>query len=153
MSRFRGRFDYTVDAKGRVNIPSKFRKALSPEAAETFVICQAPGNCLRAYPQDLWDRYEDELASRPQTPETLKHRRLLYAALSDSTLDAQGRITLTSSQMANASISKNVALIGQNEYIEIWDADRLAGYIGSGDDFDAMFFKSVEAGLRTIDKG
>ena len=61
MSRFRGRYDYTIDAKGRVNIPSKFRKSLSPEAAETFVICQGPGRCLRAYPQDVWDRYEDEL--------------------------------------------------------------------------------------------
>jgi MraZ protein len=107
---------------------------------------------LRAYPQDVWDRYEDELAGRPQTPETLKHRRLLYAALSDSTLDAQGRITLTASQMGNASIAKSVTLVGQNEYIEIWDADTFAAYVGSGDDFDAMFFKSVEAGLRTIDK-
>lgn len=152
MSRFRGRFDYTVDAKGRVNIPSKFRKSLCPEAVETFVICQGPGNCLRAYPQDVWDRVEDELASRPQTPEALRHRRLLYNTLSDSTLDAQGRIMLTASQMEKASIAKNVSLVGQNEYIEIWDTDTFNSYVGKGEDFDEMFFQSVEAGLRKIER-
>ena len=147
-SHFRGRYDYTADAKGRVNIPAKFRKSLNPEAGETFVICRGPGKCLRVYPQDVWNTYEDELASRPQTPETLRHRRLLYNTLTDSVLDAQGRITLTAAQMTQSSIAKNVTLVGQNEYIEIWDTDTFGTYVDSGDDFDEMFFQSVEAGLR-----
>jgi MraZ protein len=147
-SHFRGRYDYTADAKGRVNIPAKFRKSLNPEAAETFVICRGPGKCLRAYPQDVWNTYEDELASRPQTPETLRHRRLLYNTLTDSILDAQGRITLAAAQMEQALITKNVTLVGQNEYIEIWDTATFDGYVGSDDDFDDVFFQSVEAGLR-----
>jgi MraZ protein len=148
MSHFRGRFDYNVDDKGRVNIPAKFRKTLNPKAAETFVVCRAPGNCLRAYPQDVWEIYEEEMASRPQTEETLRLWRLLYNTVSDSTLDAQGRISLTASQMKLASIAKNVTLIGQNGYIELWDTEKFDGFVGDGDDFDAVFFKSVAAGSK-----
>ena len=86
MGQFHGRFDYSIDIKGRVNIPAKFRKTLSPNAGETFIICRAPDGCLRAYPRDLWENYEAELANRPETPQTLRHKRLLYNTISDSTL-------------------------------------------------------------------
>lgn len=149
MSRFRGRFDYSLDEKGRINIPAKFRKALSPEAAETFVISRSPGGCLRAYPQDAWNIYEDELARRPQTPETLQHRRLLYNSISDSTLDAQGRITLTPAQIKLADLKKETTLVGQNEYIEIWDTANFdKQYGGESVDFDGAFFESVKSTLR-----
>jgi MraZ protein len=148
MSRFLGEFNYSLDEKGRLNIPAKFRKALSPEANETFTICRAPNNCLRAYPQDTWDRYEDELASRPQTPETLRHSRLLRSTLTNSKLDSQGRIALTAKQCAIANIEKNITLVGHYGYIEIWNTDRYNEYIGEGDDFDQVFFQSVEAGIR-----
>jgi len=152
MSRFRGRFDYTLDAKGRLNIPAKFRKALSPEASETFVVCRAPNGCLRAYAQDVWNKYEDELSSRPQTPETLRHQRLVYNTLAESTLDAQGRITLTNLQMQMAGLSKDVSLIGQYGYIEVWDTSRFNEYVGNQEDFDDVFFKSVESGVKKIDR-
>ncbi len=148
MSRFRGRFDYSVDTKGRFNVPAKFRKALSPEADETFVVCRAPNGCLRAYPQDAWNRYEDELEQMPQTPETVKFHRLLYSTLTDSTLDGQGRIALTPQQMKIAGISKSATLIGKRGHFEIWDTNRFEAYIGEQDDFDAVFYQSVEAGMR-----
>jgi len=147
MGSFHGRFDYSIDAKGRVNIPAKFRKSLSPEAEETFIICRAPDGCLRAYPNDLWKAYETELASRPETPETLRHKRLLYSTLAESTLDAQGRISLTSAQMTLAGITKDISLVGQANYIEIWDTMKYDSYLSSADDFDSVFFQSVEAGI------
>ena len=147
MARFHGRFDYSIDAKGRVNIPAKFRKALAPQAEETFIISRAPDGCLRAYPRDLWDSYEEELASRPETPETLRHKRLLYNTLTDSTLDAQGRISLTQAQMKIAGIIKDVTLVGQANYLEIWDRAKYESYLESADDFDSVFFQSVEAGM------
>jgi len=148
MSRFRGRFDYTMDAKGRINIPAKFRKALSPAADETFVICRAPNGCLHAYPQDSWERYEDELDKMPQTPQAVKFRRLLYSTVSESKLDSQGRIILNGTQVDIAGISKQVTLIGTLGRIEIWDTARFENYIGSGDDFDDVFFQSVESGMK-----
>ena len=145
MTRFYGKFDYSVDSKGRVNIPAKFRKSLSQEAAETFIICRSPGGCLRIYPQDSWNVYEEELLSRPQTPEVLEHRRLLFNSITDSTLDAQGRVSLSPEQMAIAGIKKNVTMSGQGDYIELWDTqiynDR---YNVQRPDFDAVFFSSVK---------
>jgi len=150
MSRFRGRFDLCLDNQGRINIPAKFRKVLDPEAAETFVICRAPGGCLRAFSQNMWNKYEDEISQWPQTPETVRHKTLLYSTLHESKLDAQGRISLSSLQMNMAGLAKNVTLIGQNGFIELWDTDRLNSYLGKQDDFDEVFFKSVEDAARNI---
>lgn len=148
---FLGEFNYTIDKKRRMNIPACFRKVLDPEAKETFVICRAPNSCLRAYPINIWKVYENKLKKLPQTPNTLRHLRLLRSTLTDSTLDTQGRIMLSAKQVVIAGITKNVTLVGNNEYIEIWDSDRYNEHIGTGDDFDEMFFQSVEAGFRVHD--
>jgi MraZ protein len=150
MSRFRGNFEVCMDNQGRFSIPVKFRKALDPEAAETFVICRAPGGCLRAFAQNMWNKYEDEIATWPQTPETVLLKTTLYSTLQESTLDTQGRISLTPSQMAMVGLEKNVTLIGQNGFIEIWDTTRLNAYIGDQKNFDEVFFKSVEAAARNV---
>jgi len=148
MAGFHGRFDYTIDSKGRVNIPAKFRSMLNPDAHETFTICRAPGGCLRAYPKDRWDVREAELESRPETEATLKHKRLLYNTLTDSTLDAQGRIALSANQITIGKIAKEVTLVGQAEYIEIWNTAAYDAYQSQfEDDFDSMFYSSVETGM------
>ena len=148
LTRFHGSFSYSIDNKGRVNIPARFRGVLNPAAQETFTICRAPDGCLRAYPNDLWEIYEAELVSRPETPETLRHKRLLYNTLTDSTMDGQGRISLSAKQMEIAGITKEVTLVGQANYIEIWDSARYSAYQQQfEDDFDTMFFQSVEAGI------
>jgi MraZ protein len=95
----------------------------------------------------MWNEYETELASRPETPDTLRHKRLLYNTLSDTTFDAQGRITLTSAQMAIAEITKEVSIIGQANYVEIWSTENYERYLNQADDFDEVFFQSVETGL------
>jgi MraZ protein len=147
MSGFHGRYDYSVDAKGRLNIPAKFRKCLSPEAGETFIVCQAPDGCLRAFPQNYWNAYVAELNSRPETSETIGYKRKLYHTVSESTLDAQGRITLMPNQMAIAGIGRSVTLIGQEHYVELWDPARYAAYLEKEKDFDTAFYQSVQAGL------
>ena len=149
MGRFHGRFDYSIDAKGRVNMPAKFRKGLNPGAEETFIICRAPGGCLRAYPKDLWEEIDAEMASWPETAETLRLKRQIYNTISESTLDAQGRISLTQAQMNIAGITRDATLVGQAKYIEIWDTARFTEYLGADTDdgFDETFFSSVNSRL------
>jgi MraZ protein len=148
MARFRGRFDYTIDAKGRINIPAKFRKALSPEADETFVICRAPDRSLRAYPQDQWNEFEDKVAALPPTPETDRLQRLLFSTVSDSRLDGQGRIALSPVHINLAGITKNVTIFGRPGYIEIWDTERFEQYTSPEgtfeDGFDTAFYESMK---------
>ncbi|MBD3346993.1 MAG: division/cell wall cluster transcriptional repressor MraZ [Chitinivibrionales bacterium] len=147
MSRFRGKFEYSIDAKGRVSMPAKFRRVLNPEAQETFVICLTPNKCLRAYPLDAWEKYEDELASRPETHDTLRFKRFLYDTAADSTLDKQGRILIAPNQIKLAGIAKEIILVGHMGYIEMWAKEAYESYFLNMQDYDETYFKSVEAGL------
>jgi len=148
MARFRGFFEYSIDDKGRLNIPAKFRKTLSPEADETFVIVRGPNGCLQAYPQDAWTRFEEELDRRPTTPDTVRFRRYLYGSLSDAQLDAQGRIMVPQGQLDCAGISHKVVLVGQGNFIEIWSPEKYREFFGAKDDFDAVFYQSVQDSMK-----
>ena len=150
MARFRGRYNFSIDEKGRINIPSKFRKLLTPEAEETFVICRAPDDCLWAYPKDEWERFEDKLLSMPMSREVNKFQRTLQNTLTDTTLDKQGRISLTQYQMEIAGITKDVSIIGRGDNLEIWDRKRFEEYTGSGDDYDEVYYNSIQPG---VDRG
>jgi MraZ protein len=147
MASFRGSFDYALDTKGRLNIPAPFRKALHPAAEETFVVTLAPDNCLRAYPLDEWQKFEDDLKSRPQTRATTMLKRAIYANTSESRLDGQNRITLKPKQLERSGITKEVTLIGQPGYIEIWDRSRCEAYLDEVN-FDDVFYESVDSTIN-----
>ena len=138
---FRGRFDYSIDEKGRVNIPSKFRKLLLPEAEDTFVVSRAPGGCLRAFPKDEWERYEKTLASMPVSRESDKYQRMLQNNLSDSKLDKQGRVSLTTQQMEIAGIVKDVSIVGRVNYLELWDTRRFEESM-AGEEYYEVYYKT-----------
>jgi MraZ protein len=141
VSGFFGKYDYSVDAKGRVNIPAKFRKALNPAAEETFVVVRAPGNCLRAYPKDAWDKYFAKISELSETPENLRLKRLLTGNMCESAFDGQGRIMLTPALMEIAHITKDVTLVGEGSYIELFDtASYNKEFVESAADFDDAFF-------------
>jgi MraZ protein len=145
MPRFRGRYDFSIDQKGRINIPSKFRKLLSPAAEETFVICRAPDGCLWAYPKDEWEKFEDALIRMPASRGVNKFQRTMQNTLNDSTLDKQGRISLTPLQIRIAGIDKEVSIIGRGIYLEIWATQRFEQYSGNGEDFDEVYYNTIGA--------
>jgi MraZ protein len=147
MLGFLGRFDYSVDSKGRLNIPAKFRKCLSPEADDTFIIVPAPSGCLRAYPQNEWVKEEETLSRIPQTLDNLRYTRMIREAASDSRLDSQGRIMLNRTQLDASAIKDSVVLVGSNRFIEIWDTGRYSGYRGGNwqAEFDQLYQKAVES--------
>ena len=143
MPRFRGRYDYTIDQKGRFNIPAKWRKLLSPESDETFVVCRAPGGCLWAFPQDEWERFAARMEALAAGPEKDRVLRTMAATMTDSVLDKQGRVTLSVRQMNLAGVTKNVTLIGRTTYVEVWDTERFDQYIGPAEDFDDMYYAAA----------
>jgi MraZ protein len=146
MAKFRGRFDFSIDQKGRINVPSKFRKLLSPAAEETFVVCRAPDGCLWAYPKDEWEKFEDSLEKMPLSREVNRFQRTLQNTVSDSTLDKQGRVSLTPLQMKIAGINKDVSIVGRGNYLEIWDTQKFEEYIGSNEDFDKVYYDTFRPG-------
>jgi len=144
MSRFRGRFDYSIDEKGRINIPFKFRNLMPPEAQSTFVICRAPDGCLWAYPLNEWEKFEDSLIAMPMTKGVNRFQREIQNTLCDSVLDKQGRVTLTPHQIQIAGIKKDVSIVGRGRHLEIWGSERFEDYTGNGEEFDELYYKMVK---------
>jgi MraZ protein len=121
---FRGHFEHTIDPKGRLSIPSKFRDALADGLGDKLVI--APnGDGLDVHPLKLWQELEDKVSALPRLdPEKRQFRHLYLSRGLDVTLDLQGRIQIVQKYREAASLVKDVVLIGMTDYFEVWDAER-----------------------------
>jgi len=130
VSSFKGSFNYTVDSKGRINIPAKMRKNLSPDANESFVITRGFENCIFVYPNDEWAKREAELAKLQQTNRDDRlFTRLLLQYAADVELDGQHRIVLTKELMEYAKISGDVLILGVFDRIEVWNPEEYKKYL------------------------
>jgi|TARA_B100000470_G_scaffold131940_1_gene102132 MraZ protein len=126
LNTFTGEFSYTVDAKGRVNIPSKFRKVLSVDNEDTFVITRGMDPCVWVYPIVIWQNIENDLknlSSLSAINRTFVRNTVRYAT--PLTYDGQGRIQLTTNLINYADLDKKTLIIGMVNKIEIWNPDRL----------------------------
>ena len=117
---FMGTYDHSLDAKGRVIVPSKFREALG----DRFVITRSLDPCLCVYDMPAWERFVQKLSGLPYN--TRKQRELVRFFMSSATEvepDKQGRILLPQKLRTHAHIEKNVVLLGVGARIEIWDPE------------------------------
>jgi MraZ protein len=122
MSSFKGSYAYSVDKKGRMNIPARLRKYVSPEANDTFVITRGYEQCLFVYPLDEWSKLEESI--RQLSPTNPQHRyftRTLLENAIESQLDGQFRIIIPTGLLHLAGIENEVLILGVLERIEIWD--------------------------------
>lgn len=123
---FIGEYAYSLDSKGRVNIPAKFRQSLSADSQNTFVITRGLDPCIWVYPLEQWKDIENNLrnlSSVKNIHRTFVRDTARYA--SPSTYDKQGRITLTPSLTEYAGLEKDVLIIGMINKIEIWNPNTL----------------------------
>ena len=123
---FIGEYAYSLDSKGRVNIPAKFRQSLSTDSQNTFVITRGLDPCIWVYPLEQWKEIENNLrnlSSVKNIHRTFVRDTARYA--SPSTYDKQGRITLTPSLTEYAGLEKDVLIIGMINKIEIWNPNTL----------------------------
>lgn len=122
MSSFKGSYLYSVDGKGRVNLPAKLRKYVSPEANETFVIIRGLERCLFVYPADEWGKLEAVLRRLSSyDPEHRRFMRELCELASESQLDAQARLSIPQELREYAGIHNEVRIIGTIDKIELWN--------------------------------
>ena len=123
---FIGEYAYSLDSKGRVNIPAKFRQSLSADSQNTFVITRGLDPCVWVYPLEQWKEIENNLrnlSSVKNIHRTFVRDTARYA--SPSTYDKQGRITLTPSLTEYAGLERDVLIIGMINKIEIWNPNTL----------------------------
>ena len=119
---FIGEYAYSLDSKGRVNIPAKFRQTLSEDNENTFVIARGMDPCIWVYPLSKWKEIETNLrglSSLSKIHRTFVRNTARYA--SPSTYDKQGRITLTPSLIEYARLEKDALIIGVVNKMEIWN--------------------------------
>jgi len=121
---FRGRFEHTIDVKGRTSVPSKFREILAGQFDERLIITNFD-NCLWAYPVAEWQQIEQKVAALPQFKEEVKAlQRFFISAATECPIDKQGRLLVPPTLREYAGLDKDIVLVGMTKRIEIWSKER-----------------------------
>lgn len=122
-TRFFGRFDHSLDDKGRIVVPSRFRARLG----QHFMVTIAPADgCLALYPQDAWDAYSRILEETAKKDKP--HRQFVRYVMQytdEVSFDGQGRCLIPPALRAKAGIERDVVILGSTSRVEIWAKDRL----------------------------
>ena len=122
---FIGEYNYSVDPKGRIAIPAKFRFQLDKEA----VVTRGLDNCLFVYTKTEWVKLAEKLSNLPLSQaNTRAFSRLMLAGAMDLKIDAQGRVMLPDYLRQYAGIGKKVVIAGLYNRLEVWDEEKWNGY-------------------------
>ena len=114
---FRGKHFHTVDPKGRLSIPAKFREYLG----EAFVITMGMDDCLLAYDLETWQAFEKRLTDVDMLDDdAMDLARFIMGNVQDVTLDKQGRVLLTEDTRQSVGLEKDVVINGLGNHFEIW---------------------------------
>jgi transcriptional regulator MraZ len=119
---FRGINNLTLDAKGRMAIPSRYRERLMESCGGRLIVTVDRDGCLLVYPQHEWEIIEAKLADLPSLDKRSRLlQRLLIGHATEAELDSQGRILLPTMLRDYANLDKKCVLIGQGKKFEVWD--------------------------------
>ncbi|OAT81816.1 division/cell wall cluster transcriptional repressor MraZ [Desulfotomaculum copahuensis] len=122
---FMGEFQHTIDAKGRLIIPARFREGLG----DKFVLTKGLDGCLFAYPPQEWTALESKMRSLPFTrADARAFVRFFFAGACECEVDKQGRILIPGNLREYAALEKDVVVIGVSSRVEIWSAGRWRDY-------------------------
>ncbi|MFA6422131.1 MAG: division/cell wall cluster transcriptional repressor MraZ [Candidatus Buchananbacteria bacterium] len=121
---FIGQYSHSLDSKGRVAVPAKFRAEL-----KSAVVTKGLDNCLFLYPQKEWEKMAETVANMPiDRSDNRKFSRAILAGATEVEFDKQGRIILPEYLRSFAGISKNVVIAGLYNRLEIWDEEKWNTY-------------------------
>ncbi|CAM3575723.1 division/cell wall cluster transcriptional repressor MraZ [Marinicrinis lubricantis] len=114
---FMGEYQHSVDDKGRMIVPAKFRDMLGP----TFVMTRGLDNCLFIYPQEEWSVLEQKLKALPlMKSDARAFTRFFFSGATECELDKQGRVNIPNNLKEHAKLSGNAVVIGVSNRVEIW---------------------------------
>lgn len=140
---FLGTHHPRLDDKGRLFLPARFRDQL----AEGLVVTRGQEHCLYVFARDTFEEMARQMSAAPFTNEPARALgRVFFAGASDEVPDKQGRITVPADLRAWAGLSKDCAVIGANDRIEIWDSARWQAYLDQQADVFASLSSEVVPG-------
>ena len=135
-----GRYEYSLDAKSRVNFPPKFRA----EMGDNLYVTKWFDGCLVVYGERRWQSLDEKFARLPVT-KSRDLRRIIYGNATEVQPDKQGRILLPRDLKEHAKIQKDIVVIGARDYAEIWDRQAYEEYEKTND------FSSIEGKLDDME--
>jgi MraZ protein len=120
---FRGRYEHTIDAKGRTSLPARYRDVLSSIGERRIIVTSALDPCLVAYTAPEWTAFEERLAKLPQFDRAVqKLKRIYVSGAVECEVDDSGRILVPPTLREHARLTKEVLWAGNGRYAELWDA-------------------------------
>ncbi|MBI4715306.1 MAG: division/cell wall cluster transcriptional repressor MraZ [Nitrospirae bacterium] len=119
---FRGRHTHTIDSKGRVSVPAKFREILAEKHGNLLILTSELDNCLVAFPPEEWRVLEDKVLKFPSMNQHVsKFLRFFISGAEPCPVDGQGRILIPPTLRRHAALNKEVMFVGLLNKIELWD--------------------------------
>lgn len=129
---FLGEYTHSLDAKGRVVMPSKFRA----ELANGCVVTKGQERCIYVFPMDRWDEESSKVLNLPRTDRRARNfARSFFAMASDQTPDRQGRVQIPESLRTYAGLGKDLVVVGVADHIEVWAADTWRTVVTEADEY------------------
>ncbi|WLD95058.1 division/cell wall cluster transcriptional repressor MraZ [Alkalihalobacillus sp. AL-G] len=128
---FMGEHLHTIDDKGRMIIPSKFRD----ELGSTFVLTRGLDQCVFGYPLEEWKQLEEKLKALPFTKKDARaFTRFFFSGAAECQLDKQGRVNIASTLRQYAKLDKDCVVIGVSNRIEVWNKQIWEEYFSQSED-------------------
>ncbi|MEW5957234.1 MAG: division/cell wall cluster transcriptional repressor MraZ [Chloroflexota bacterium] len=142
---FFGEFEHTIDGKGRLTIPAKFRDELE----SGVVVTRGLDGCLWAYTRSEWEQVAEKISQLPATnPNARNFARFMFSSASDSIPDRQGRVLIPQNLRDYAGINSDTTIIGVMNRIEIWSPDRWKSIISQVEgDPDSFVSQLADLGI------
>lgn len=142
---FMGEYHHTLDDKGRLIVPAKFREGLG----ERCVVTRGLDRCLFVYPLSEWRVMEEKLKQLPLTQRDARaFARFFFSGASDLEIDKQGRIMLPASLREYAGFAKDVVVIGVSTRVELWSKEVWEAYMAESEaSFESIAEKIVDLGI------
>lgn len=126
-----GEYHHSIDNKGRMIVPAKFREKLG----ESFILTRGLDQCLFVYPQEEWNILEEKLKTLPLTKKDARaFTRFFFSGATECEVDKQGRINISTPLINYAKLEKDCVVVGVTNRLEIWSKDIWEQYVLEAED-------------------
>lgn len=119
---FQGASSLSLDAKGRLSVPTRHRDVLLATAGGQLTITKHPHGCLMVFPRPEWERFRERIAQLPMSAQWWK--RIFLGNAMDVDMDATGRVLVSPELRAAAGLVRDAMLLGMGQHFELWDKAR-----------------------------
>lgn len=147
---FRGQFTHSVDAKGRISLPSRFREVVLRQGDPRLVVTPAPFDpCLHVYPLSSWEAFENKVSELPSLdPHIVRFRRLYVSAAVECELDKANRVLVPPHLRDKAGLSKEALWAGMGRLLELWSKPRFDEAMAISPEEQEAFKRAVLEQIR-----